>query len=162
MLTERLSLEPLRADHAREMAPMLADPTVYRYTGGSPPSVAELELSYARRARGVSPDGRRGWLNWVLRLRPEGRPAGFIQATLSAGDRGLDAELAWVIASRDRGAGLASEAAVAVIAWLRTVDVATFSAYIDPHNRASIAVARRLGLAPTAARKGAETRWAGG
>jgi RimJ/RimL family protein N-acetyltransferase len=34
--TERLSLEPLRLDHADEMAPLLDDPRLFAFTGGSP------------------------------------------------------------------------------------------------------------------------------
>jgi RimJ/RimL family protein N-acetyltransferase len=142
------------------MQPVLADPALYTYMGGSPPpSEAELAARYARQAPGVSPDGRQGWLNWVLRLRTGGRLAGMVQATLTEDDAGCAAELAWVVAPRDQGAGLATEAAGAVMAWLRTLGIESFSAHVHPANRASAAVARRLGLAETAVRADGETRW---
>ncbi len=141
------------------MQPVLADPAIYAYMGGSPPSEAELAARYARQARGVSPDGRQGWLNWVLRLRSGGRVAGLVQATITEDDAGCTAELAWVVASRDQGAGLATEAAGAVMAWLRTLGIESFSAHVHPANRASAAVAGRLGLAATPVRADGEIRW---
>src|SRR5215207_9766182 len=94
LVTERLILEPLRPDHAREMVAVLADPGLYVHTGGSPPSEAELAERYARQSRGASPDGGQGWLNWILRLRRDDGLAGFVQATLSERDGGIAAELA--------------------------------------------------------------------
>jgi RimJ/RimL family protein N-acetyltransferase len=160
LVTERLSLEPLRAEHAREMAAVLDDPALYVHTGGSPPSEAVLAERYARQSRGASADGRQGWLNWVLRLRSDDRPVGFVQATLSMDDGGaVAAELAWLVAPRDQGGGLATEGAGAVIGWLSAVGVTAFSAHIHPENGASAAVARRLGLEPTPVMSGGETRW---
>ncbi|SEO84253.1 GNAT family N-acetyltransferase [Amycolatopsis saalfeldensis] len=34
----RLSVEPLRPGHADEMHPVLADPRLYAFTGGQPPT----------------------------------------------------------------------------------------------------------------------------
>ena len=159
LTTPRLHLEPLRPDHAHEMVPVLADPALYAYIGGSPPSEAELVARYTRQARGMSPDGRQGWLNWVLRLRAEGRPVGVGQATLGE-DRGrLGAELAWMLAVRDQGAGLATEAMRAVMAWLRAQGIASFTAHVHPGHHASAAVARRLGLVATPVLEDGETRW---
>ena len=36
LTTRRLMLEPLRPDHARELAPVLADPALHAFTGGEP------------------------------------------------------------------------------------------------------------------------------
>jgi RimJ/RimL family protein N-acetyltransferase len=159
VVTERLSLEPLRVGHAREMRSVLADPALYLYIGGAPPSEAELRDRYARQVRGVSPDGRQGWLNWVLRLRREGRLVGVVQATLSEREGAIGAELAWVVATQAQGAGLATEAASAVVEWLRTVGVVALSAHIHPDNVASAAVARRLGLVATPQLEAGEIRW---
>jgi hypothetical protein len=51
----RLRLEPLRVDHAGELVDVLSDAGLYAFTGGSPPSVADLEQRYARQVAG-SPD----------------------------------------------------------------------------------------------------------
>jgi RimJ/RimL family protein N-acetyltransferase len=159
LTTERLRLEPLRVEHAREMASLLADPDLYRHIGDSPPTETELAARYVRQARGVSPDGRQGWLNWALRLHREGRLVGVVQTTLGERRGGIGAELAWMIAPRDQGCGLATEAARAAIGWLRTVGVVAVSAHIHPDNRASAAVARRIGLVETSVLERGEIRW---
>ena len=47
--TARLSLEPLRVDHAEEMAPLLDDARLFDYTGGSPMTLEELRSRYVLR-----------------------------------------------------------------------------------------------------------------
>ena len=42
LVTARFALEPLVVAHAREMVAVLADPALYRFTGGEPPSPAAL------------------------------------------------------------------------------------------------------------------------
>jgi hypothetical protein len=63
LTTRRLALEPLRPEHARELAPVLDDPALHTFTGGEPASEAELYARYVRQAEGRSPDGTQGWLN---------------------------------------------------------------------------------------------------
>ena len=70
--TDRLVLEPLRVEHAEEMAPVLADEELHEFIGGRPESVDELRARYRRQARGVSDDGDERWFNWVLRRRDTG------------------------------------------------------------------------------------------
>jgi hypothetical protein len=48
--TARLSLEPLRADHAAEMAPLLDDDVLHRYIGGRPATRSELRDRYRRQS----------------------------------------------------------------------------------------------------------------
>ncbi|WP_231853758.1 GNAT family N-acetyltransferase [Clavibacter nebraskensis] len=62
LVTARFALEPLVVGHAREMVGVLADPALYRFTGGEPPSPAALEARFARQAVGRSPDGTARWL----------------------------------------------------------------------------------------------------
>jgi RimJ/RimL family protein N-acetyltransferase len=157
--SRRLILEPLRVDHADEMLTVLSDDELYRHTGGAPPSLAEIRARYGGQVRGTSPDGRQGWLNWVLRLRDEARLVGFIQATLTWAEPARAAELAWLIGRADQGAGIATEAATAVIEWLHALGITDLSAHIHPENAASAAVAKRLGLVATNAMKDGETRW---
>jgi RimJ/RimL family protein N-acetyltransferase len=145
----------LRVDHATEMVSVLADPGLYIHTGGSPPTVAELRIRYRRQTVGASPDGSNGWLNWVLRPHNASRLVGFVQATLSADE----AELAWLVAPSEQGAGLATEATLTVAGWLRTVGVANLTAHIHPDNTASAIVAQRLGLVATDAIEDGETLW---
>ena len=59
LTTARLVLEPLRPDHARELAPVLDDPALHAFTGGAPESEEQLHARYTRQAAGQSPDGAR-------------------------------------------------------------------------------------------------------
>jgi RimJ/RimL family protein N-acetyltransferase len=158
LTTRRLVLEPLRPDHARELAPVLADRALHAFTGDEPASEDALRARYVRQAEGQSPDGTQGWLNWVARDRETDAPVGTVQATISDVEEGRSAELAWVTATSRQGEGLATEAAGAVMDWLRD-SVARFVAHIHPDHGASAAVARHLGLAGTDARHAGEVRW---
>ena len=161
LTTQRLVLEPLRPDHARELAPVLADPALHAFIGGEPASEAELRERFTRQAAGRSPDGAQGWLNWVARDRATDAPVGTIQATISDTEAGRGAALAWVVATSRQGEGLATEAAGAAMDSLREHGVSRFAAHIHPDHAASAAVARHLGLAATDERRDGEVRWVG-
>jgi RimJ/RimL family protein N-acetyltransferase len=157
--TSRLALEPLRVDHAEEMAPLLADAELYAFTGGTPPTLSELRVRYAGQVTGRSPDGLERWLNWIVRHREDGRAAGFVQAAISEDPPPVTAVLAWVLGLHFQGHGYAREAAEALAAWLGSVGVARLVAYIDDANEPSMGVARSLGMAATDARVDSEVVW---
>jgi RimJ/RimL family protein N-acetyltransferase len=160
--TLRLTLEPLRVDHAEEMAPVLADAELYTFTDGEPPTLEELRARYARQVTGRSPDGVESWLNWIVRRRDDGQAVGFVQAAISPDPpppAPVTAVLAWVLGIRFQGHGYAREAAEALIAWLQSVGVQRLAAYIDAEHAASMGVARALGLEPTADRIDDEVVW---
>ena len=159
--TVRLTLEPLRVGHAGEMVRILGDSELYEYTGGKPPSLEELRARYAMQAVGRSPDGRRGWLNWIARERAAGAAIGTVQATLDRTGRRLSGEIAWIVGVAHQRRGYATEAAGAMVEWLKTQGVQTITAHIHPDHRASMSVARHLGLTPTDIVEGGETRWEG-
>lgn len=158
--TRRLVLEPLRVTHAEEMTGVLADPALYAYTGGEPPTVEALRERYRRQTAG-SPDPAVAWCNWVVRpAGPEQPATGYVQATVdcSAPD-GPVAEVAWVTGTRWQGRGLAAEAARGLVAWLREQDVRTVVAHVRPGHRASAAVAAAAGLTATGRLQDGEVRW---
>jgi RimJ/RimL family protein N-acetyltransferase len=155
----RLRLEPLRVEHAEELAPLLDDPGLHRFIGGRPASVAELSDRYRRQAQGRSPDGSQGWCNWIVRRSSDAQAVGTVQATLSRSDGGLVAEVAWVTATAYQGQGYASEAATAMATWLRSKGASFIVAHIHPGHRASGAVAAAIGLSPSAAIENGEVRW---
>jgi RimJ/RimL family protein N-acetyltransferase len=157
--TGRLILEPLRVDHAEEMAPVLDDAGLHTFIGGRPATAAELRNRYAAQVAGCSPDGTHGWLNWILRDRGTGEPVGTVQATLTRHGPRTVAEMAWVVAVPRQRRGYAGEAASAVAGWLYRHGVDTLIAHVHPEHRASIAVAERLGMHPTGATVDGETRW---
>jgi RimJ/RimL family protein N-acetyltransferase len=153
--TERLTLEPLRADHAAEMAGVLDDERLHEFTGGSPLTSGELAARYAR--LGGAAAREREWLNWIVRERAGGSAVGTVQATVSWG--GASAEVAWVVGVEFQGCGYAKEAARAAAAWLRERGVESLVAHVHPEHRASAGVARALGLAPGGMRADGEQRW---
>jgi RimJ/RimL family protein N-acetyltransferase len=157
----RLSLEPLRVDHAEEMGGLLEDPALYAFTGGHPVTADELRRRYRRQALGRSSDGSERWFNWIVRLEQSGQAVGTVQATVTVrGDR-LRAALAWVIGSSHQRRGYGREAAMAMAAWLREQGAHDLVADIHPRHAASIKVARALGLAPTDEVIDGEIRWRG-
>jgi RimJ/RimL family protein N-acetyltransferase len=156
--TDRLDLEPLRAEHASEMAGVLADPALYFFTGGQPPAVPELRSRYQRWTAG-SPDQAVTWRNWVIRVRAEDCLAGTVQATITGSGEAAQAEVAWVVGTNWQGRGIATEAARGLVAWLGRIGVRTVIAHIHPDHHVSAAVAAAAGLSPTAERHGAEVVW---
>jgi RimJ/RimL family protein N-acetyltransferase len=144
------------------MAVVLADPALYAFTGGEPPSLDGLRAQYGMQARGQSPDGTEVWHNWIVRVAGDGPAAdgeaiGFVQATVT--DGGRSADVAWTLGVPWQGFGYATEAAIAMVDWLVTHGVRTVTAHIHPDHEASAGVARRLGFAPTERIEDGEVVW---
>jgi RimJ/RimL family protein N-acetyltransferase len=161
----RIVLEPLRVEHSEETFAVLDDPRLHRYISGSPLTRTQLRERYARLSAGRSPDGRHGWLNWIVRERMSGAAIGHVQATLSRPPQDatdIVAELAWTIGHAHQGNGYATEAAIAMAGWLQTQGVARLAAHIHPEHEASAKVAGALGLEATARRRDFEVRWESG
>lgn len=157
--TGRLSLEPLAVEHASEMVVALAPQDLYRFTGGEPPTLEELDKRYRRQSRGQSEDGRAGWLNWIIRSAGGGPAVGFVQATLAREGADLVADIAWLVTPSEQGRGLAGEAASAVVSWVISMGVGRLQAYIHPDHTALARTADRLGLVPTSTLIDDEILW---
>ena len=148
LTTPRLVLEPLRPEHARELAPVLDDPALHAFTGGEPARRGRAARALRPAGRGQSPDGAQGWLNWVARDRATHAPVGTVQATISD-DAGVRTAALGVgrgheppgRGPRDRGRARAARTGCAI------TGVTRFVAHIHPDHAASAAVARHLGLA---------------
>ncbi|MEN3361730.1 MAG: hypothetical protein V7637_5712 [Mycobacteriales bacterium] len=155
----RLTLEPLRVDHAPEMAVTLADARLHEFIGGDPATEAQLRQRYTVQVAGRSPDGTQGWLNWIARDRATGQAVGTVQATIYLdGDRPV-AEVAWVVGAGHQRQGYATEAATAMAAWLRGHGTEVLIAHVHPDHHASARVCVRLGMAATDLLVDGETRW---
>ncbi|MFF3334672.1 GNAT family N-acetyltransferase [Streptomyces sp. NPDC002888] len=155
MSTDRLNLLPLAVEHAEEMAVVLSDPALHAFIGGTPLTPDALRTRYERLVAG-SPDPSVSWCNWVLRVRHEWQLVGTVQATVTA--EGV-AEIAWVTGTPWQGRGFGSEAARALVRWLRDSPVHTVIAHIHPDHAASAAVAEAAGLSPTGETHDGETHW---
>lgn len=166
LFSERLILEPLRVDHAEEMAALLDDPALHVHIGGKPASLAELRHRYVRQVTGPGPGSRERWLNWIVRRRVGGEAVGTVQATVKHKQatvkykvEGIVAALAWVIGTDWQGRGYAREAAQAMTRWLELNGVARVEAFIHPGNGASQHVAQAIGLLPTDILVDGEIKW---
>ncbi|MER5945352.1 GNAT family N-acetyltransferase [Streptomyces sp. NPDC001904] len=155
--TPHLTLLPLAVTHADEMAAVLADPALYTFTGGEPPSAGALRARYARQVAG-SPDPATAWLNWVLEETGSERLTGYVQATVA--DDGT-ADVAWVVGTPWQGRGFAREAALGMAGWLAAHGTAELVAHVHPRHHASAAVARALGLTACGEDDEGETVWRG-
>lgn len=152
LVTRRLRLLPLRVSHAEEMATVLGDPGLHTFIGGSPATAEALRERYARMVAG-SPEPAVSWCNWVIQRGDE--LVGTVQATIGPDE----AEIAWVVGTPWQGLGIAKEAAVALVDWLRRRGVRVIVAHIHPDHTASAAVAIAAGLAPTDVVHDGETLW---
>ncbi|MFI6324994.1 GNAT family N-acetyltransferase [Nonomuraea sp. NPDC050556] len=148
LVTRRLRLLPLQVSHAEEMAVVLSDPALHTFIGGTPATVEALRARYTRMIAG-SP----AWCNWVIEL--DGHLVGTVQATIGPDD----AEIAWVVGTPWQGQGIAKEAAMALVAWLRGQGAGVITAHIHPDHHASAAVAVAVGLTPTDVTHDGEILW---
>lgn len=152
----RLRLEPLRVEHAREMVEVLAGLDLYRFTGGVPPTLDELERRYTRQLDGSGDPGET-WQTWVVRIGDEGPAVGYVQATVHPATR--DAELAWVVSAAWQRQGIARSAALLVLDHLVRCGVVLVLAHVHPEHVASQRVATTLGLEPTERWVDGEVEW---
>jgi RimJ/RimL family protein N-acetyltransferase len=158
--TGRLDLVPLRVEDAEAMAGVLADQRLHEFIGGEPETSVGLRERYARLVAG-SPDPGVLWLNWIVRRRSDAQPIGTVQATLTMKDGESTAAIAWVIGVDWQNQGFASEAARALVNWLRHRGAHNVVAHIHPDHQASAVVATRAGLRPTEEQADGERVWRG-
>jgi RimJ/RimL family protein N-acetyltransferase len=145
--TERLRLRPYRADDLPEYAAMWADPLVTRHIGGTPLS---MESAWWKILRHAGHWALLGFGYWVVEERASERlvgEVGFVdfKRDITPSLAGTP-EIGWALVPRAHGAGFATEAARAAIAW----GDARFSGaptvcLIAPENAASIRVAAKCG-----------------
>lgn len=157
--TARCRLEPLETTHAHAMVHVLADPGLYEFTGGSPPTLDQLQHRYDLQSVGHSADGQQWWCNWIVTALGVGCPVGYVQATVEHVGGVLQADVAWVIRRADQGRGLATEAARGMMGWLDRHGVVRYAAYIRPEHAASARVASRLGMHRTPVTRDGEILW---
>jgi RimJ/RimL family protein N-acetyltransferase len=146
--TDRLRLEPIRADHADGMFDGLRDSSLYAYQADEPPrDVASLRERYARLASGHSTDELAHWLNWILVRRDDGLTAGYVQATVEK--HRASAVIGYLVLPAQQRRGLAGEAVAAMVRHLFAAGVGRLNAVVDARNAASIALVERLGFTRT-------------
>ncbi|WP_231486880.1 GNAT family N-acetyltransferase [Candidatus Blastococcus massiliensis] len=153
--TERLLLRAWTTDAAdlARLADIYGRPEVTRWLGG-PPSVPPDEL-VARWAEVHAADDRFGC--WAIQPAPgEAGPAGTLLLKPLPNGVG-EVEVGWHLHPDSWGRGYATEAAAAVIDRAFQRGLPEVYAVVRPANEPSLAVCRRLGMAPL----GRMTRWYG-
>jgi RimJ/RimL family protein N-acetyltransferase len=146
--TERLVLVPLQAEDADELCDLLHDDRLHQFIGGRPETRLELRDRFALLAAG-SPRAGETWLKWVVRRRLDSQAVGTVQATIRIVDELEVARLGWMVGVEWQNQGFASEAAVALVRWVRRQGVEDIGANIHPDHEASATVAARAGLQQT-------------
>jgi [ribosomal protein S5]-alanine N-acetyltransferase len=143
--TARLTIEPLREAHARELHPVLADPRIYLYAPDNlQPTVDSLTHRYALLERGAPAGEPDVWLNWALRRTDTGECIGTLQATVTPNSH---AYIGYTLAPLAWGRGFATEACVWLLAQLaRRFMLTEILATVDVRNLASLRVLERIGF----------------
>ncbi len=150
--TPRLRLRAHRAADLDACAEMWSDPDVVRHIGGEPSSRGrtwQRLLAYAGHWSLL------GFGYWAVEERKTGSFVGELGFAHFERDLVPDIsahpEFGWAFATRVRGRGYATEAALAALAWRdRGIDGDETVALIDPQNHASLRVAQKCGFAETA------------
>ena len=156
--TERLVLVPLRAEDADELTDILFDGRLHDFIGSPPASRTDVHDRLVLLAAG-SPRSGEAWLNWVVRRRFDSTAVGTVQATVREVDAATEARLGWMIGVDWQNRGFASEAATALVRWMRMQNVDRIAANIHPDHEASAAVAKRAGLRQTQETHDRERVW---
>lgn len=153
--TPRLSLEPLRPDHAPALYEPLQDESLYRFIPQNPPaSPRVLEERHAALSSRRSPDGSEAWLNWAVRGRRSGDYVGTLEATVKGDSLAF---IAYMVFAAYRRRGIAAEACGRLLRHLfDDYGVGVVAAEIDTRNLASVALVESLGLRRVAFRKDAD------
>jgi len=148
--TARLRLRQGRDEDAEPFAAMNADPRVMEHFV-APLTREQSDATLARVREGID---RRGWGWWLLERRDDGAFAGFTGLSPVREDFPMApaVEVGWRLPVHAWGAGYATEAARAAIAFafetLRLDEIVSFTA---TSNARSTAVMQRLGMAPDGA-----------
>lgn len=139
--TERLVMREWRDGDLHAFADFYGDAEVMRYLSGEPIAYNDAWRSMATAA------GHwvlRGYGTWVAERKSDGAVVGRVGLINPEGWPGL--EVGWTLGRRYWGQGYATEAAQAAMNYgFLTQTVDRLLSLIDPDNKASQAVARRLG-----------------
>jgi RimJ/RimL family protein N-acetyltransferase len=139
--TERLLLREWRESDFEDFADICADPDVMRYLSGSPLSRME---AWRQMAVMIGHWYLRGFGHWVVEEKASGRLVGRLGFLNPEGWPGF--EIGWTLGRGSWGKGYATEGARAALAYAFTeMGRDHVISLIQPGNRASIAVAERLG-----------------
>ena len=145
MQSKNLRFEPLTANHAAALFPILNTPAVQAFIDPTnSQTIADLQAEYSIRARGpIVTEQTERWFNMAVRLRS---PIGSVIGRLEATSYGHYGEVAYLFGEAWWGQGLAFEA---MNWWHGYLSAATreteWWATVAPNNIRSIRLLGRLG-----------------
>lgn len=143
ILTPRLSIRPLTAADGGDVYAVFAAPEVMRFWSSAPP--ADLAEAGERAARLADMQRRLGYAQWRVSERAGDRLVGI--AGLQPLDGGPDVELTYALAPSAWGAGFATEAGAAALAFgFEEARLERVVAVARADNVASVRVLGKLGL----------------
>jgi RimJ/RimL family protein N-acetyltransferase len=137
--TERLTIRPLREEDAETLHAVWSDPEVFRFLPADPST--SLEETRARMARHLDKE----LALWAVEERASGVLAG-VCGLVPVQGTGPDIEVAYHLARRWWGRGIATEAASACVAAGLADGLPRVVAYAFTENAASIRVLEKAGL----------------
>ena len=151
LVTERLSIRTWQKKDLQQVIDFCSDPDVMKYVGdGHCWSDAEC-LDFL--VQEIGHQRQHGFCRWAVIDQQEGPVIGFCGFV----SRGDGVEMGWRLAAHAWGRGLASEAALAALRYAsETLHLAPILATVQPGNRASLQLAKKIGFQETSrfARKG--------
>ena len=103
--TNRLILEPVNEGHAPEMVKLLADPDLHVFVPSNPPTLDKLRSRYKYWESRISPQENELWLNWIARLKLDGKAVGPFQVGVA---KSLIANIAYTVGKDFQRRGFAS------------------------------------------------------
>ena len=141
--TDRLFIRGLRADDLDELYEVCGDPELMRHVGDGRPLTREQTRQWIEKSQD---NYRRHGFGCAAVVAKDGsRFAGY--CGLVYGPGGADMEIIYALKKQYWGAGLASEAAAAMIEYgFGKCRLKRIVATIDPANRASVRIAEKLGM----------------
>ena len=140
--TPRLTLEPLRANHAQEVFAALQDDALYQWISNTKPvSVEALSARWLELESRLSPDQTEAWPIWMARRHSGGACLGRVDVVLYS--QQLASNVGYYLFPPHWGQGYASEAVQAVCAHLDACGVQEYRATVTVGNLASARVLQK-------------------
>ena len=143
--TERLLVRPLREEDAQALHEVWSDPETMRYIPAEP--AASVDETLARVRRHVERHETTGLALWAVEERETGDVVG-VCGLFPVEGTGPEVEVAYHIARRHWGRGIATEAARACVDAGLAAGLPQIVAFAYPANGASIRVMEKVGMRP--------------
>lgn len=141
--TARLRLRNFTADDLDGLWRIAADPEVMHHIGDGLPFTRDVTLWNLNGI--ISAFDRRGWGRWALEKKDGGGLIGY--CGLSCSDEEIGVELVYLLARKEWGKGIATEAAAATLRYgFESLGFDSIAAVTRPNNWRSRRVMQRLGM----------------